>query len=213
MIVIIALVAIGGGIFVWSPSALDPVVKPMASIFGLERARTQEPPPRVEPTPGARAAIETPTAETPREDSDKEEIFPDAGQLPIPTHGTVIATNVNVRAAPSLRAPIVARVSTGQNLSIVGAVGGWYRIRRGDGTDAYVYGAFVVPQAPGGYAVGICAWPALIHGEPDTRAPVIARAKSDEKFVMLVRRAGWVEVLLPDGRRGWVQNGLIRRIY
>lgn len=63
--------------------------------------------------------------------------IPEAVQLLV----QVVAPRVQLRAAPDAAAPAVANVETGTELEAVARQGDWYRVRRADGSEAWVLNA------------------------------------------------------------------------
>ena len=62
---------------------------------------------------------------------------------------TVLYSNVNIRALPSLRSPIQAMAQYGERYRVLGKIGNWYEIELSNGAKGYIAGWLVSADANG----------------------------------------------------------------
>ncbi len=102
-----------------------------------------------------------------------------SGENATPTRGQVAVARLNVRSAPSITAPIVARLSQGAVVQIqsVSADGRWYQVTTSDNVSGWLVAMYVSTGAQAGSAAPAAA------AAPQATAPSAAAASSSTAAV------------------------------
>ncbi|MCB2089418.1 MAG: SH3 domain-containing protein [Sphingomonadaceae bacterium] len=139
----------------------------------------------------------------------------------------------NVRAGPSTDKAIVGRVAVGQTFSTYQQDGKWWRVKLADGSEGWIARSRI--RLPG-EVIGAARKPAdsgqmgdstapdyfnnyamindpdgytNVRAGKDSSAKVIGRINAGEKFLTYPQDGEWWEVVMPDGRRGYMHRSRI----
>ncbi|MCP5395453.1 MAG: SH3 domain-containing protein [Sphingomonadaceae bacterium] len=139
----------------------------------------------------------------------------------------------NVRAGPSTDKAIVGRVAVGETFSTYKQDGNWWRVKLADGSEGWIARSRI--RLPG-EVIGAARKPADTGQMGDSTAPdyfnnyamindpdgytnvragkgsstkVIGRINAGEKFLTYPQDGEWWEVVMPDGRRGYMHRSRI----
>lgn len=190
---VVLFLAVAGGVAWWTSSGGedDPIEPDLAAEVTLPESETVATEPPEEPVTTTAPPETTSTA-------------PDAVRP-----GRLFSGGAKLRAEPRVNAGDLGKISgrEGAALEVIGSptADGWYKVRI-DGVEGYLFGAFVLPPAPG-FCVGTS-----VGKEPVVRDDT-GQELFDEKMGNKVLTtattpggAGW-PVVLPGGRRGYVPAG------
>ena len=121
-------------------------------------------------------------------------------------------TNVSVASVykeASFKSETTTQTFLGESLDILEEQAQWIRVRLEDGYEGWVAKFFVVNKpeswnSQSFYHQGAAvAW---IYQSPDRQSGSIRDITILSKLPVLERQGDWVQVLLPDGLSGWVEN-------
>ncbi|MCB1038730.1 MAG: SH3 domain-containing protein [Acidimicrobiales bacterium] len=127
---------------------------------------------------------------------------------PATRSATLFSGDAKVRSAPNLYASDVTRITGHENdpIDVIGepTADGWYHVDY-QGWDGYLFGAFVIPPAPG-WCVGTSVGPTPYV--TDATGGEITDEKSGNKVLMSATAPtnGRWPVVLPGGARGFVSD-------
>lgn len=150
---------------------------------------------------------------------------------PFPGTGTVTAYRLNVRTGPGTNFAVIARLSTGNVVSLTGfrnADATWVQVSLPNGTGGWVSALYLrtsipvssltpitgsapAPTPPAG-ALGTVNTGALnVRTGPDVSYPAFTSISNGATVTLLARNASstWVKVILRDGRQGWVNASFL----
>lgn len=107
--------------------------------------------------------------------------------------GNVFGYNVNIRQAPSLKSPIIAKANQNETFKVLSFSDGWYQVLLGNNSRGYIFGAYLLPMDfnVSQYKVGV--------GE-NGRKLLLTQS----------RNGGWYQEVLPNGQRRDIQKGSVR---
>lgn len=121
-------------------------------------------------------------------------------------------TNVSIASVyreATFRSETTSQTHLGETLEVLEEQSDWVRVRQEDAYEGWVAKFFLVPKPEnwdehnfyyGGKAI---AW---IHQSPDHQSATIRDITLLSKLPALDFQEGWVQVLLPDGVKAWVEN-------
>ena len=131
-------------------------------------------------------------------------------------------SNVNVRAGPGTDHPVRLQLSQGQKVEVLGADGHWCRIKTPRGDVGWVAGWVISFLPPGeeitteqngetiAVKVGWVARPEVnLRAGPGTNYDELGDLTLSTQVIITDQRGDWYEVLLDNGKTGWVAEGLI----
>ncbi|MFA6108214.1 MAG: SH3 domain-containing protein [Candidatus Latescibacterota bacterium] len=121
--------------------------------------------------------------------------------------GTALLVNrpqANLRAEASAQAARVATLSQGEEVELLERRAEWCRVRTPDGQEGWIHGDLMLEQWM------VTATTARVRSAGSTSAPPVAAVAAGEEVTKLSQRGGWLEVSLPDGKRGWIASNLVR---
>jgi len=122
---------------------------------------------------------------------------------------------VNLRGAPSTRAPKVGRAKRGERFTVLDHQGDWYEIRRPGGDRAWIFKRLVRPTVTPveeGSRVRAKGHYANLRARPSRRAKRVGRLKRGTSLAAVGRDGDWIQVERGDGRRVWVAAEVVRLI-
>ncbi|MCH7858073.1 MAG: C40 family peptidase [Candidatus Marinimicrobia bacterium] len=122
----------------------------------------------------------------------------------------VVNTSVaNVYAEPSFASEIVTQAILGETPAVLDQRGKWFQLEQWDGYRGWVY-HFSLAKNPQFLVKGewilVNVPTAPIREEPNDTAPPFRDAVFGVRLPLLGRQEPWVQVALPDGLSGWLQN-------
>ena len=145
---------------------------------------------------------------------------PDAGAFPSGER-TVSATvnQGNVRAEPTLTAPVVARMRAGDSARVLEERDDWFRVRIGEDTEGWAHkGLFGEAELPSraegeirpGDELAVRVGTGNLRKAPDLEAEVVGRVAGGETVTVTEARKDWFAVRTADGTEGWTHWTLYR---
>ena len=127
-----------------------------------------------------------------------------------PRSGMVVNTGVaNVYADPSFRSEVVTQAILGEIPETIDQQGKWFRIRQWDGYEGWIYHFYLVKNPDyydGKERIRLHAPVAQIREEPVMTAAALRDAVFGVELPVLSKKGSWIEVELPDGTTGWLQD-------
>lgn len=121
--------------------------------------------------------------------------------------GSVTGDRVNVREQPSLSAPVLGQVHTGDRISILSSQNGWVQISYGN-RKAWISGQYVggVSQQPvsSGEFVQIQTEGTNLRSGPSTSSHVIVQGSVGERYPITGRSGEWIRIRLASGNEAYV---------
>lgn len=123
-----------------------------------------------------------------------------------------LITNIgvaNIYEAPAFRSQIISQACLGDSLNVIGQGPGWFQVEMEDHYKGWIYEGQAVKPPAGWYNRERFATADLvtfIYDDPDMNAATVRDMVMGSKLPVMMRRDGWVELLLPDGNQGWVPN-------
>lgn len=121
--------------------------------------------------------------------------------------GTALLVNrpqANLRAEASAQAARVATLQQGEEVELLERRAEWRRVRTPDGQEGWIHADLMLEQWV------VTATTARVRSAGSTSAPPVAAVAAGEEVSKLSQRGGWLEVSLPDGKRGWIASNLVR---
>lgn len=135
--------------------------------------------------------------------------------------GTINSDSVNVRTSPSTSAAVVAKLNSGQAVSVKGLAGDWYALSY-NGADAYIHRDFItsdmakymasVPATSASetvYAIVNCSGGLNMRSNPSTDSSVISTLYSGSAVDVVEVLGGWVKVKTDDGTAGYLNSEFV----
>ncbi len=140
---------------------------------------------------------------------------------PLPAPAVITANVANMHSAASAGTDVVSQALLGMNVQVLdkapGAAGGtWYRIETPDAYQGWIDGRDIRllkrderPYAANGPVFVVSSLFANIYDEPDVTTHKPMAIAPISSVLVMVRRVDdrWFEIVLPDGGRGFIQNG------
>jgi len=133
-----------------------------------------------------------------------------------PASGVVTASRANIRSDPSIASEILAKLGRGETAALLWKEGEWYLIEINPGRWAYAHESVISsgPAAPSAgaaelgrfFVVGVDL--ARVREHASTDSAIIHRLRRGERVLSPQTMTDWHQVVLPDGRTGWVHKGL-----
>lgn len=127
-------------------------------------------------------------------------------------YAIITGNNVNVRSGAGLNSKIIASLNKNDRVIYLGYSNGWYRIRLTNGKEGWIYGKYAKMQNPvGSVSRGVIERKAFIKASnvnmrsgSSIKSKVIATLEKGQPVTVKGQRDGWFNVVLSDGRAGWV---------
>ena len=121
-------------------------------------------------------------------------------------------TNVsiaNIYRDATFKSETTSQTHLGESLDVLEERGDWFRVRQEDGYEGWV-GRFFVVEKPAAWEDNTFYY----HGDqiswvfqsPDTQSNTSRDITILSRLPLLDKKDGWVQLLLPDGIKGWVKN-------
>lgn len=120
----------------------------------------------------------------------------------------VINTGVaNMYREPAFASEVVSQALLGEAPDIIDRQGKWFKVRQWDNYEGWVYYFYLTKNE--NYLAAdsqllITESVAEVKSAPDPRSDTLRDAVYGSRLPVNGRTGGWVEVALPDGKRGWV---------
>lgn len=128
------------------------------------------------------------------------------------TSALTLLTNVSITSVyrePAYRSETVTQSYLGEKLQVLKTEGDWLRIKLEDGYEGWIPRSAVVEIPPAWeglqqfYPADQIAW---IHSAADKQSTTVRDVTILSGLPLLGRQDGWVQVLLPDGTAGWLED-------
>jgi len=132
----------------------------------------------------------------------------------LPPALSVVTQTLNVRAGPQADTRLLTVVGRDDLLLVRDRLGGWYEVLTPDGILGWVDGQYTV-AAPlpvqGGLVADVAQRAIDLFAGPGTGFPVVAWAGHGSSLTVVGRKGDWLQVKLPDGRKGWMPAALLHQ--
>ncbi|MFH1278693.1 MAG: C40 family peptidase [Candidatus Eisenbacteria bacterium] len=130
----------------------------------------------------------------------------------------VVVSVAHLRRAPDHRAELRNQAVLGEYLERLTARGEWFLVRTADGYLGWCDRSGLTAPPPVERkrwstfpVLTVTARDVVIRSTPETRSPGIVRdGVFDSRLLVRSRRSGWIQVELPDGAVGWIEEGECR---
>jgi len=110
---------------------------------------------------------------------------------------------VNVRADATVQSELMAVLAAGEEVEQLSIKDEWRRIRMSDGREGWVHSDLIQER------LLVTGNRVRIRAAGSTAAPAVAMASAGDELGQLGKQGNWIEVSLPDGKRGWIWNRLV----
>lgn len=141
-------------------------------------------------------------------------VLPVWGQL---RHGdpairVVNTDEVNVRSEPRVASnTFMTKVKRGTLMKRLDKQGGWYQVLLPDGRNAWMSGRYA-EEVEARDLLEVIKATVNVRSSPTTASRRVDTVKQGDMLSLLRERNGWSYAVLPDGKRGWLRNDMIRRL-
>ncbi len=128
--------------------------------------------------------------------------------------GTVTADSLRIRTSPNTGGEIIAYYSSGDKVTVVSSLNGWYKIRLSNGETGFVSSQYVkldsesvpepepTPQVHTGYSTGDSV---RIRSAASTSATILTTVNKGQSFKVIGENTnGWYNVELSNGIKGYI---------
>ena len=128
--------------------------------------------------------------------------------------GTVTADSLRIRTSPNTGGEIIAYYSSGDKVTVVSSLNGWYKIRLSNGETGYVSSQYIkldsesipepepTPQIRTGYSTGDSV---RIRSAASTSATILTTVNKGQSFKVIGESTnGWYNVELSNGTKGYI---------
>lgn len=112
---------------------------------------------------------------------------------------------INMRSGPGLSHPVLWQLDRGHPLKVLRQENTWLYVEDFEGDKGWI-AARLTSQTP---HVIVRATIVNIRANPNTRAPIIAKAQKGALFRTLGHRGDWVKVQHQEGIVGWIAKHLL----
>ena len=110
---------------------------------------------------------------------------------------------VRLREAPGTRTPVIRELEQYTPVRVLGGSGDFFRVQLPDGIQGYV-AARLTESADEPYSAELTSAGNRVLSRPDQRSPIMATLDRTAEVPVLGRFGGFLMVLGPDGRTGWI---------
>ena len=128
--------------------------------------------------------------------------------------GTVTADSLRIRTSPNTGGEIIAYYSSGDKVTVVSSLNGWYKIRLSNGETGFVSSQYIkldsesipepepTPQIRTGYSTGDNV---RIRSAASTSATILTTVNKGQSFKVIGENTnGWYNVELSNGTKGYI---------
>ena len=128
--------------------------------------------------------------------------------------GTVTADSLRIRTSPNTGGEIIAYYSSGDKVTVVSSLNGWYKIRLSNGETGFVSSQYIkldsesvpepepTPQVRTGYSTGDSV---RIRSAASTSATILTTVNKGQSFKVIGESTnGWYNVELSNGTKGYI---------
>ena len=128
--------------------------------------------------------------------------------------GTVTADSLRIRTAPSTGGEIIAYYGSGDKVTVLASVNGWYKVRISSGETGFVSGEYVTldtqtepepeptPQERTGYSTGSNV---RVRSSASTSSTILTTVNKGQSFTVIgENQNGWYNVQLSGGTKGYI---------
>ena len=128
--------------------------------------------------------------------------------------GTVTADSLRIRTSPNTGGEIIAYYSSGDKVTVVSSLNGWYKIRLSNGETGFVSSQYIkldsesvpepepTPQVRTGYSTGDSV---RIRSAASTSATILTTVNKGQSFKVIGENTnGWYNVELSNGTKGYI---------
>lgn len=134
--------------------------------------------------------------------------------------GTITADSLNVRSGAGTKYSVIASLSKGSKVTITSTKGDWHKIKMSNGKTGWVSADYIKISSSNSSSsssssvnnkIGTVNTSSLnVRKGAGTNYSVIATVKSGQKVGILSSKNGWYNVLLSNGKKGWVSSKYIK---
>ncbi len=137
-------------------------------------------------------------------------VVPPSGQ-PAPVVQITVPL-LNLRAGPSLTAPIIAQLTRGTRLRVRSYQDAWVAVIAPDGSSGYVYAAGVrAVSAPAPSYLVVQVPLAHLRAGPSLQSTIVASLAQGTRVAVQGVQDGWAKVAVPGGAMGWIWRALTQK--
>lgn len=124
----------------------------------------------------------------------------------------VVGTDaVNVRSAPRTGPnTLITKIKRGTLMKRLEKKGGWYQVLLPDGREAWMSGRYA-EEVIARDLMEVSKATVNVRSSPSTGARRVDQAKMGDMLSLVRERNGWFNVILSNGKRGWVRNDMVVR--
>lgn len=130
---------------------------------------------------------------------------------------SITANNVNIRNGAGLNYKVVASAGKNDRVVWLDYSKGWYRIKLSNGVQGWIYGKYVkvqnvaenVSREGAGKRAFISADQVNMRNDSSMKAKITAVLRKGQAVLVKGQRNGWFNVVLGDGRSGWVYGDYV----
>ena len=130
--------------------------------------------------------------------------------------GTVTADSLRIRTSPNTGGEIIAYYSSGDKVTVLSTINGWYKVRLSNGETGFVSSQYIsldteivpepepepIPQVRTGYSTGDNV---RIRSAASTSATILATVNKGQSFKVIGESTnGWYNVELSSGTKGYI---------
>ncbi len=117
----------------------------------------------------------------------------------------IAGQNVNMRSGPGVRHPALYGLARGYPLEVIGRRGSWVQVRDFEKDKGWVARSLTnrVPHSI------VQSKIVNLRSAPNTRSRVVAKLSYGDVLRTLEKKRDWIKVRDPDGKTGWVSQGLV----
>ncbi len=130
--------------------------------------------------------------------------------------GIITGDGVNVRSEASLASKVITSLNKNDRVVCVKLTGNWYRVRLSNGKEGWVYSKYIkvqptviVSREADMKRAYITSDGVNLRNDGSINAKVIATLKKGQPVSVKGQKNGWYNVVLADGRTGWVYGDYI----
>jgi SH3-like domain-containing protein len=122
----------------------------------------------------------------------------------------IAGEEINMRSGPGTEHEVLWKIGAGFPLEVITSKGEWLQVRDFEGSTGWVHKKttqktpHMIVKANKGSDQQI-----NVRSEPNTKAPVVAKANYGVVFRTLERQGTWVKVEHGQGVTGWVEGSLL----